>query len=110
MVFCSVLSCSSAGRVNAGTGAVVEQVKVKQEPGTEDSYSCPTSSLKTERGKDGRSACMVGILFYVSLRNYRVGECGLHIICKGVTESWECYKAYANHTSGRTDQTRTTRK
>lgn len=38
----------------------MEQVRVKQEPGTDDSYSCPTSSLKTERGKDaGRSACMM---------------------------------------------------
>ncbi|XP_071331486.1 E3 ubiquitin-protein ligase TRIM33 isoform X5 [Trachinotus anak] len=53
-------SCSSAGRVGTGSGAAVEQVKVKQEPGTEDSYSCPASSLKTERGKDaGRSACMM---------------------------------------------------
>ncbi|XP_071331483.1 E3 ubiquitin-protein ligase TRIM33 isoform X2 [Trachinotus anak] len=51
---------SSAGRVGTGSGAAVEQVKVKQEPGTEDSYSCPASSLKTERGKDaGRSACMM---------------------------------------------------
>lgn len=53
------LSCSSAGRAGAGGGAVAEQVKVKQEPGTDDSYSCPASSLKTERGKDARSACMV---------------------------------------------------
>uniref|UniRef100_A0A669BCP3 E3 ubiquitin-protein ligase TRIM33 n=1 Tax=Oreochromis niloticus TaxID=8128 RepID=A0A669BCP3_ORENI len=38
----------------------VEQVTVKQEPGTDDSYSCPASSLKTERGKDAeRSACMM---------------------------------------------------
>ncbi|TKS77158.1 E3 ubiquitin-protein ligase TRIM33 [Collichthys lucidus] len=51
-------SCSSAGRAGAGGGAAVEQVKVKQEPGTDDSYSCPASSLKTERGKDARSACM----------------------------------------------------
>uniref|UniRef100_A0A669F829 E3 ubiquitin-protein ligase TRIM33 n=1 Tax=Oreochromis niloticus TaxID=8128 RepID=A0A669F829_ORENI len=42
-----------------GGGAAVEQVTVKQEPGTDDSYSCPASSLKTERGKDAeRSACM----------------------------------------------------
>ncbi|XP_040911794.1 E3 ubiquitin-protein ligase TRIM33 isoform X5 [Toxotes jaculatrix] len=53
-------SCSSAGRAGPGSGAAVEQVKVKQEPGTEDSYPCPSSSLKTERGKDaGRSACMM---------------------------------------------------
>ncbi|XP_047441292.1 E3 ubiquitin-protein ligase TRIM33 isoform X2 [Mugil cephalus] len=53
-------SCSSAGRAGPGGGAAVEQVKVKQEPGTEDSYSCPASSLKTEWGKDaGRSACMM---------------------------------------------------
>uniref|UniRef100_A0AAX7TPS5 E3 ubiquitin-protein ligase TRIM33 n=1 Tax=Astatotilapia calliptera TaxID=8154 RepID=A0AAX7TPS5_ASTCA len=52
-------SCSSAGRGGPGGGAAVEQVTVKQEPGTDDSYSCPASSLKTERGKDaGRSACM----------------------------------------------------
>lgn len=45
----------------------MEQVRVKQEPGTDDSYSCPSSSMKTERGKDGRSACMVGVLhlYYV---------------------------------------------
>uniref|UniRef100_A0A3Q1FZU5 E3 ubiquitin-protein ligase TRIM33 n=1 Tax=Acanthochromis polyacanthus TaxID=80966 RepID=A0A3Q1FZU5_9TELE len=42
-----------------GGGAAAEPVRVKQEPGTEDSYSCPASSLKTERSKDaGRSACM----------------------------------------------------
>ncbi|XP_070695399.1 E3 ubiquitin-protein ligase TRIM33 isoform X2 [Pempheris klunzingeri] len=51
---------SSAGRAGAGGGAAVEQVRVKQEPGTEDSYSCPASSMKTERGNDaGRSACMM---------------------------------------------------
>lgn len=49
-------SCSSSGRATGGTA--VEQVRVKQEPGTEDSYTC-SSSLKTERGKDGRSACMM---------------------------------------------------
>lgn len=54
-----IISCSSAGRVNASSSAAVEQVKVKQEPGTEDNYSCPTS-LKTERSADSRSACMVG--------------------------------------------------
>uniref|UniRef100_A0A3P8SK29 E3 ubiquitin-protein ligase TRIM33 n=1 Tax=Amphiprion percula TaxID=161767 RepID=A0A3P8SK29_AMPPE len=53
-------SCSSAGRAGPGGGAVAEPVRVKQEPGTEDSYSCPASSLKTERSKDaGRSACMM---------------------------------------------------
>ncbi|KAM9855842.1 E3 ubiquitin-protein ligase TRIM33 isoform 1-T1 [Aulostomus maculatus] len=53
-------SCSSAGRAGPGGGATVEQVRVKQEPGTNDSYSCPSSSVKTERGKDaGRSACMM---------------------------------------------------
>lgn len=35
-------------------------MKVKKEPDTEDDYSCPSSSVKTERGKDaGRSACMM---------------------------------------------------
>lgn len=58
--FCVRLSCSSAGRAGPGGGAAVEQVKVKQEPGTDDSYNCPASSVKTEREKDaGRSACMV---------------------------------------------------
>lgn len=83
-------SCSSAGRANAGAGTAVEQVKVKQEPGTEDSYSCPTSSLKTERGKDARSACMVGALLSMIQRNCRLCECGLRIVHTGVTEHWEC--------------------
>ncbi|XP_041655180.1 E3 ubiquitin-protein ligase TRIM33 isoform X2 [Cheilinus undulatus] len=53
-------SCSSAGRAGPGSGTAVEQVRVKQEPGTDDSYSCPATSMKTERGKDaGRSACMM---------------------------------------------------
>ncbi|XP_070766206.1 E3 ubiquitin-protein ligase TRIM33 isoform X2 [Enoplosus armatus] len=53
-------SCSSAGRAGPGGGAAVEQVRVKQEPGTDESFSCPASSLKTEQGKDaGRSACMM---------------------------------------------------
>ncbi|XP_029363137.1 E3 ubiquitin-protein ligase TRIM33 [Echeneis naucrates] len=52
-------STSSTGS-RGSSGSAVEQVRVKQEPGTEDSYSCPASSLKTERGKDaGRSACMM---------------------------------------------------
>uniref|UniRef100_A0A7N8YEE2 E3 ubiquitin-protein ligase TRIM33 n=1 Tax=Mastacembelus armatus TaxID=205130 RepID=A0A7N8YEE2_9TELE len=56
-------SCSSAGRTGPGSGAAVEQVRVKQEPSTDDNYTCPASSLKTERGKDaGRSACMVSSL------------------------------------------------
>lgn len=54
-----VHSCSSAGKSNTTSGATVEPVKVKQEPNTDDGYSCP-SSVKTERSKDGRSACMVG--------------------------------------------------
>ncbi|XP_072305738.1 E3 ubiquitin-protein ligase TRIM33 isoform X2 [Eucyclogobius newberryi] len=49
-------SCSSSGRAAAGTSG--EQVRVKQEPGTEENYTCATS-FKTERGKDGRSACMM---------------------------------------------------
>ncbi|KAK7884849.1 hypothetical protein WMY93_027972 [Mugilogobius chulae] len=49
-------SVSSSGRAAGSTSA--EQVRVKQEPGTEDSYTCNTS-LKSERGKDGRSACMM---------------------------------------------------
>ncbi|XP_072222472.1 E3 ubiquitin-protein ligase TRIM33 isoform X2 [Leuresthes tenuis] len=53
-------SCSSAGRAGPGGGATSEQVKVKKEPGTEDSYTCTASSMKTERGQDaGRSACMM---------------------------------------------------
>uniref|UniRef100_G3NML3 E3 ubiquitin-protein ligase TRIM33 n=1 Tax=Gasterosteus aculeatus aculeatus TaxID=481459 RepID=G3NML3_GASAC len=53
-------SCSSAGKAGPAGGAPVEQMRVKQEPGTEDSYNCPASSLKMELGKDsGRSACMV---------------------------------------------------
>ncbi|XP_034732427.1 E3 ubiquitin-protein ligase TRIM33 isoform X4 [Etheostoma cragini] len=53
-------SCSSAGKAGPGGGGSVEQVRVKKEPGTDDSYGCPASSLKTERGKDaGRSACMM---------------------------------------------------
>ncbi|XP_063741497.1 E3 ubiquitin-protein ligase TRIM33 isoform X2 [Eleginops maclovinus] len=53
-------SCNSAGKTGPGGGAQVEQVRVKQEPGTEESNSCPTSSLKTEWGKDGgRSDCMM---------------------------------------------------
>nr|XP_046252592.1 E3 ubiquitin-protein ligase TRIM33 isoform X2 [Scatophagus argus] len=50
---------SSAGKAGPGGGAGMEQVKVKQELGTDDSYSCPAASLKTERGKDARSACMM---------------------------------------------------
>lgn len=49
-------SCSSSGR--AAGGSSVEQVRVKQEPGTEDTYNC-TTSVKSEKGKDGRSACMM---------------------------------------------------
>ncbi|KAM3871622.1 E3 ubiquitin-protein ligase TRIM33 [Diretmus argenteus] len=52
-------SCSSAGRTGPGGGAPAEHVRVKQEPGTEDDYSCPASSVKAERSKDGRSACMM---------------------------------------------------
>lgn len=48
-------SCSSSGRAAGGSSA--EQVRVKQEPGTED-YTC-TTSVKSEKGKDGRSACMM---------------------------------------------------
>uniref|UniRef100_A0A8C5H4S0 RING-type E3 ubiquitin transferase n=1 Tax=Gouania willdenowi TaxID=441366 RepID=A0A8C5H4S0_GOUWI len=56
-VCCGVFSCSSSGRTGPG-GA--DQVKVKQEPGTDDSYRCPSSSVKAERNKDpGRSACMM---------------------------------------------------
>ncbi|XP_037102342.1 E3 ubiquitin-protein ligase TRIM33 isoform X3 [Syngnathus acus] len=52
-------SCSSAGRTPEG-GGTVEPVRVKQEPGTNDSYRCPSSSTKAEQGQDsGRSACMM---------------------------------------------------
>uniref|UniRef100_A0A3P8V0V2 E3 ubiquitin-protein ligase TRIM33 n=1 Tax=Cynoglossus semilaevis TaxID=244447 RepID=A0A3P8V0V2_CYNSE len=53
-------SCSSSGKTGLGSGTGAEQVKVKQEPGTDSSYSCPSSSVKSERSKDaGRSACMM---------------------------------------------------
>uniref|UniRef100_A0A7N8X6C8 E3 ubiquitin-protein ligase TRIM33 n=1 Tax=Mastacembelus armatus TaxID=205130 RepID=A0A7N8X6C8_9TELE len=65
-------SCSSAGRTGPGSGAAVEQVRVKQEPSTDDNYTCPASSLKTERGKDaGRSACMVSSLSISLKTSYR---------------------------------------
>ena len=54
--YCVFFSCSSAGRAGPGGGATSEQVKVKKEPGTEDSYTCTASSMKTDAG---RSACMV---------------------------------------------------
>uniref|UniRef100_A0A672Y4A5 E3 ubiquitin-protein ligase TRIM33 n=1 Tax=Sphaeramia orbicularis TaxID=375764 RepID=A0A672Y4A5_9TELE len=54
---CQFRRCSSSGRAAAsGSSAAVDPVRVKQEPGTDDSYNCPSSSVKTERGKDGRSA------------------------------------------------------
>uniref|UniRef100_A0A8C5B5Y6 Tripartite motif containing 33 n=1 Tax=Gadus morhua TaxID=8049 RepID=A0A8C5B5Y6_GADMO len=60
-------SCSSAGRTVVPGGPGVDQVRVKQEPGTKEDYGCTASnssssnsSVKTERGNDsGRSACMV---------------------------------------------------
>ncbi|KAM9343991.1 LOW QUALITY PROTEIN: E3 ubiquitin-protein ligase TRIM33 [Pholidichthys leucotaenia] len=53
-------SCSSSGRGGPAGGAM-EQLRVKQEPGSDNTYSCPaSSSMKTERSKDGgRSACMM---------------------------------------------------
>lgn len=81
LVFPLCLSCSSAGRAGAGagSGAAAEQVRVKQEPGTEDSFSCPASSLKSERGNDtGRSACMVWTLNLFSsfklIRGFSAGQ------------------------------------
>lgn len=60
------LSCSSSGKTGLGSGTGAEQVKVKQEPGTDSSYSCPSSSVKSERIKDaGRSACMVQICLFI---------------------------------------------
>lgn len=53
---------------------------MKQEPGTEDSYSCPSSSLKTERGKDGRSACMVGVLHLYDVLSVRRTS-GFRVCC-----------------------------
>ncbi|XP_068602613.1 E3 ubiquitin-protein ligase TRIM33 [Brachionichthys hirsutus] len=52
-------SCSSAGKAGTGGGAPTEQLRVKQEPGVNDNYSCPASSLKAEPDKDARSACMM---------------------------------------------------
>lgn len=38
----------------------MEPVRVKQEPDSEESYRCPSTSTKAEGGQDsGRSACMV---------------------------------------------------
>ncbi|XP_061900352.1 E3 ubiquitin-protein ligase TRIM33-like [Entelurus aequoreus] len=50
-------SGSSAGRTASGAAA---GVRVKQEPGTEDNYGCPGSSMKAELDANGgRSACMI---------------------------------------------------
>ncbi|XP_077371226.1 E3 ubiquitin-protein ligase TRIM33 isoform X2 [Festucalex cinctus] len=52
-------SCSSAVRTAAG-GGTAESVRVKREPGSDDSYGCPGSSSKLEQAQDsGRSACMM---------------------------------------------------
>ena len=67
LVCVNVCSCSSAGRTVVPGGPGVDQVRVKQEPGTKEDYGCTASnssssnsSVKTERGNDsGRSACMV---------------------------------------------------
>uniref|UniRef100_A0A8D3BJ96 E3 ubiquitin-protein ligase TRIM33 n=1 Tax=Scophthalmus maximus TaxID=52904 RepID=A0A8D3BJ96_SCOMX len=49
----STHSCSSAGRTGPGSGAAVEQVRVKQEPGTEDSFSCPSETPCSELNGSG---------------------------------------------------------
>ncbi|XP_062855196.1 E3 ubiquitin-protein ligase TRIM33 isoform X2 [Trichomycterus rosablanca] len=52
-------SCGSAGRSGPGS-TVVDQVKVKQEPGVEEECGFSGANVKSERGKDGRrSACMM---------------------------------------------------
>ncbi|XP_051915678.1 E3 ubiquitin-protein ligase TRIM33 isoform X2 [Hippocampus zosterae] len=51
---------SSAGKT-AASGGTVEPVRVKQEPDSEESYRCPSTSTKAEGAQDsGRSACMMG--------------------------------------------------
>uniref|UniRef100_A0A8C1DID5 E3 ubiquitin-protein ligase TRIM33 n=1 Tax=Cyprinus carpio carpio TaxID=630221 RepID=A0A8C1DID5_CYPCA len=52
-------SCGSAGRPGTGN-TIVDQVKVKQEPGVEEECSYSAANVKPERCKDGRrSACMM---------------------------------------------------
>ncbi|MBN3307003.1 TRI33 ligase, partial [Amia calva] len=55
----SVSSCGSAGRTAVASQAV-EQVKIKQEPGTEEECGFSGTQVKQERCEDGRrSACMM---------------------------------------------------
>nr|XP_057941769.1 E3 ubiquitin-protein ligase TRIM33 isoform X2 [Doryrhamphus excisus] len=63
-------SVSSAGRTMSGGASAVDQVRVKQEPGLDDSLICPGSSMKAELGANGgRSACMMS-----SPENSALGE------------------------------------
>ncbi|KAL2076278.1 hypothetical protein ACEWY4_028124 [Coilia grayii] len=53
-------SSGSAGRLGSSAPPSGEQVKVKQEPGTEEDSTFSVASVKSELGKDGRrSACMM---------------------------------------------------
>lgn len=58
---CVCVCCSRGSAGSSGPGnAAAEQVKVKQEPGTEEECGFSGTNVKSERGKDGRrSACMV---------------------------------------------------
>lgn len=57
-----LISCGSSGRTAEKTSLSFksDQVKVKQEPGTEDEICSFSGGVKQEKTEDGRrSACMV---------------------------------------------------
>lgn len=59
---CFFISCGSSGRTAEKTSLSFksDQVKVKQEPGTEDEICSFSGAVKQEKTEDGRrSACMV---------------------------------------------------
>ncbi|XP_077434356.1 E3 ubiquitin-protein ligase TRIM33 isoform X2 [Vanacampus margaritifer] len=77
---------SSAGRTTVGSGTV-ETVRVKQEPGSDDTYGCPGSSTKLEQARDsGRSACMMSSPGNNSRENIK-SELQSEISCSGLNGS-----------------------
>jgi tripartite motif-containing protein 33 len=60
--YCFLISCGSSGRTaeKSAHSFKSDQVKVKQEPGTEEEICSFSGAVKQEKTEDGRrSACMV---------------------------------------------------
>jgi hypothetical protein len=80
LVCVNVCSCSSAGRTVVPGGPGVDQVRVKQEPGTKEDYGC-TASNSSSSNSSVRSARWDVVGIQTTFKRHRRWDRSLYLVC-----------------------------